>query len=364
MRIWCSFLVLAGATLSSMSASAVESRDLIQRFGLVEAATPVSAHPGWRKPRRIVVGGMAYGLDRSLQEQFPEVEFISSDSAEFAHKAAEADAVLGVCSRDLLAAGKSIRWIQTLNAGVEDCVAVPAVRERNILLTNMQRVTGPVMAEHTIGMLLVLTRGLDSSLAAQSDGRWGGRPARPRIAISGKTMLVVGLGGIGTEVAQRAHALGMRVIATRNSGRTGPEFVSYVGLPNELHTLAAQADVIVNTAPLTRETTDLFDAAFFSKMQRTAYFINVARGGSVVTSALVDALSSQRIAGAALDVTDPEPLPADHALWRAPNLLITPHVSNDSDLGMEARLEVLRENVRRYIAGEKMLSVVDVSRGY
>jgi phosphoglycerate dehydrogenase-like enzyme len=99
-------------------------------------------------------------------------------------------------------------------------------------------------------------------------------------------------------------------------------------------------------------------------MKPTAYFINVGRGKSVVTSALVDALSSGAIAGAGLDVTDPEPLPAEHPLWRAPNLIVTPHVANDSDLGFGAQAEVIKENTRRYVAGERMLSVVDVARGY
>jgi phosphoglycerate dehydrogenase-like enzyme len=108
----------------------------------------------------------------------------------------------------------------------------------------------------------------------------------------------------------------------------------------------------------------MFNANFFSKMKRTAYFVNVARGGSVVTSALVDALNQGQIAGAGLDVTDPEPLPASHALWRAPNVIITPHVSNDSELGIQVRIDVMKENVRRYIAGDKLLSVVDVKRGY
>jgi phosphoglycerate dehydrogenase-like enzyme len=182
--------------------------------------------------------------------------------------------------------------------------------------------------------------------------------------IAGKTMLVVGLGGIGTEVAKRAHALGMRITATRASGRAGPNYVSYVGTPAELLKLAAQADVIVNTAPLTRETTGMFDAAFFAKMKPSAYFINVARGGSVVTAALVEALKNNRIAGAALDVFEPEPLPSNHPLWRLSNVILTPHVANDSDLGLDTQVQVTTENLRRYVKGQRMLSVVDTSKGY
>jgi phosphoglycerate dehydrogenase-like enzyme len=137
-----------------------------------------------------------------------------------------------------------------------------------------------------------------------------------------------------------------------------------VGLADELPKLVSEADFVVNTAPLTPQTQGIFNAALFGKMKPTAFFINIARGGSVVTSDLVDALNNQTIAGAGLDVTDPEPLPPGHPLWKAPNLIITPHVSADSDLSGQAPLQVVRENIRRYVAGDKMLSVVDVARGY
>ncbi len=128
-------------------------------------------------------------------------------------------------------------------------------------------------------------------------------------------MLVVGLGGIGTEVARRTHALGMRVTATRASGHAGPDFVSYVGLPDELPKLAKEADYIVNCAPLTPQTTGIFNAEFFAALKPTAYFLNVGRGKSVVSADLAAALTAGRLAGAALDVVDPEPLPPDSPLW-------------------------------------------------
>jgi len=149
--------------------------------------------------------------------------------------------------------------------------------------------------------------------------------------VQDRTLLVVGLGGIGTEVAWRADGLGMRVIAIRNSSRSGPAFVDYVGLPNELLKLAAEADVVVNTTPLTAKTQGMFDRRFFRSMKPGTYFINVGRGKSVVTADLIDALNSGHLGGAALDVQDPEPLPADHPLWQAKNIIITPHISAGSD---------------------------------
>lgn len=354
-----SMLASALALDATAAEASLAGRELIQRYDLQEAATPVRDLPGWRKPRKILVGGMGSEALRELRGMTNEVEFVASAS-----DLASVDAVLGFCSGEVLAAASNVRWVHTLQAGVEDCVQIPAFRERNIVLSNAQRVTGPVISEHVIAMMLALTRTLDVQLAAQRERSWGSYGGRRPVTIKGKTMLVVGLGGIGTDVAQRAHALGMRVVATRNSKREGPPFVSYVGLPNELHKLASEADVIVNAAPLTKETSGLFDAAFFATMKRDAYFINIARGQSVVTSALVDALNKRQIAGAALDVTEPEPLPPQHPLWRAPNVIITPHMSNDSELGIEMRIDVMKENVRRYIAGEKLLSVVDVRRGY
>lgn len=359
------FAVLFASGADTADAPAGPVEELIQHFGLEQSSTAAKERPGWRKPRRILVGGPAAQAAPALKSVAPGVEFIVAKPGEIAKQAANVDAVIGVCTPQLIEAGKSIQWISLVTAGVERCVSIPAVRERNILVTNMQRIGGPVIAEHVMAMTLAFTRGLDLYIPAQASGEWRRSTPPGRMAvISDKTMLVVGLGGIGSEVAKRAHAMGMKVVATRNSGRTGPDFVSYVGLPEELLKLAGDADFIVNAAPLTPQTTGIFNAAFFAKMKPTAYFINVARGGSVVTDALVAALKNRQIAGAGLDVTDPEPLPSGHPLWQAPNVIITPHVANDSDLGFETQLLVTKENLRRYIAGEKMLSVVDVSRGY
>ena len=340
---------------------------LIQRLGLEESATPVRERPGWQPPRRILVWNVQPQAVARLQAAAPGVELLLADNiAEAVALARDADAVLGFCSAELLAAGPDIRWIQTFSAGVERCVAIPALRERDILLTNMQRIAGPVMAEHVMAMMLAYARGLHVYIPERMAARWTRElPAPGRmITLEGKTVLVVGLGGIGIEVAKRAHALGMRVVATRASGREGPTFVSYVGLPDELHKLAAEADFVVNTTPLTPATTGLFGAKFFAVVKPGAFFVNVGRGRSVVQADLIDALRSGRLGGAGLDVTDPEPLPSDSPLWQMQNVILTPHVSANSDVDDSVRLAIALENLRRYAAGEKVLSVVDVAKGY
>jgi phosphoglycerate dehydrogenase-like enzyme len=360
-------LVLLLLTGSVVAAAATP--DIVAELGLEESAQRVDQRDGWQRPRKIIVrAASGFPGVEWLQPAAPGVKLLAVEKIEDAiAQAKDADAVLGWCDPRMLAAGPRIRWVQWYFAGVERCVALPAVAERKLLLTNMQRAQSPVIAEHAIAMTLALARGVDLAVAQQPARAWrpeAAAPASRMRVVKGKTMLVAGLGGIGTEVARRAHALGMRVIATRASDRKGPEFVSYVGLPDELRKLVAEADVVVNALPLTPATRGTFDARIFSGMKRSALFINVGRGATVDTSALVRALASGALGGAGLDVTDPEPLPPDHPLWQAPNVIITPHVASDSDLGDARVWEIVRENLRRYVAGEKMLSVVDVERGY
>ncbi len=359
--------LLAAAPAALAASDEAETARLIAGLGLQESATALAERPGWMPPKRIVIPATDAERLGWMQAVAPGVTLLpAKDRAEAALLAADADAVIGFCAPEVLAAGPRIRWIQVLSAGVERCIGIPGFAERGIALTNMQKVAGPVMSEHVLAFMFGLARGFATYVPLQARGEWkDDAVADSRMwSMEGKTLLVVGLGGIGTETAKRAHALGMTVIAIRNSGRTGPPFVSEVGLSADLRAFAARADVVVNTLPLTSGTRGIFDRAFFDAVKHGALFINVGRGASVVTADLVAALEDGRIGGAGLDVTDPEPLPADHPLWRAPNVLITPHVSAMTDLGEEPRWLIARENLRRFAAGGKLLSEVDVRRGY
>lgn len=371
LRLLFSCLLLSLLTALPVQAQS-SSDDVIAALGLVENETPVRDMPGWRRPDTVVI--LVDTPDRIdwYKEVLPNdvVLLPAGNNAEAAQQIRASDgkvqASVGFCSRDVVEAGPDLHWLQIAFAGIGNCARIPKVADGGYLVTNMQRLAGPQIAEHVIAMMMYFARGLDHFAAAQAEENWDRFTVSPRSlwAIREKTMLVAGLGGIGTETARLASGLGMRVIATRNSRREGPDFVDYVGLSNELPNLVEEADVVVNALPLTTETNDLFDAAMFARMKSSALFINVGRGGSAVTADLIAALENGTIAGAGLDVQDPEPVPAGHPLWKAPNLLITPHMSSFNDGGRDALWIIFRENLRRYVAGERMLSVVDIERGY
>jgi phosphoglycerate dehydrogenase-like enzyme len=177
-------------------------------------------------------------------------------------------------------------------------------------------------------------------------------------------MLVVGLGGIGTQVARRAHAFGMRVMAIDPKAMERPACVFSLDKPAKLMELLPKADVVVLACPLTSETRGLIGADQLKAMRKTAYLVNIARGGVVKTDDLAAALRRNQIAGAGLDVTDPEPLPTDHPLMKLSNCIITPHIGGQSPEVKERQWRLWRENVRRFVAGEPLLCVVDKAKGY
>ncbi len=356
---------VAWAAAVAPSRAEVSVERLIDEAGLREGPVASRDLEGWRPPQKLVIRD-AGELVAMLRKEFPDVLFVSAPSADVAlAEAGDADAIVGFCNEDVVAAADSLVWVQIFGAGAERCLAVEEVASGRVLLTNMQKMASPVIGEHAIAMMLSLTRGLTHQAKSMPEGEWNRSIGDDigMMSVDGKTVLVVGLGGIGRAAAKRAAALGMRVIATRNSSRSGPDYVDYVGLSDELFALAAQADVVINALPLTPETQGLFDKAFFDAVKPGAFFVNVARGRSVVTDDLVDALADGRVAGAGLDVTDPEPLPADHVLWRMPNVIITPHIAWYGN-NRERQLAIARENVRRFIAGDRLLNVVDPMRGY
>lgn len=375
LRIICAYLLFHSLPLSAAGPDAATAA-FLREMNIEEDAVAVREKPGWKIPDRIVISVSADDLAARpdlldwIREVAGDIPLVTVNAG-FVQAPEESvmrdmEVYLGYCTPAIVRGAPKLRWLQHYGVGVEGCAMLPESQDGHFILTNNQHYSAPPIAEHVIAMMMLLTRGLAQSHAAQLQEDWGraAASATPMIEVKDKTMLVAGLGGIGTEVARRAHGLGMHVIATRNSSREGPDFVEYVGLADELQTLAARADVIVNALPLTRETTALFNRGFFAVLKPGSYFISVGRGRSTVTDDLVAALQSGQLAGAGLDVTDPEPLPKGHPLWRIPNVIITPHNSSTSDRAQERRWIVIRENLRRYIAGEKMLNLVNIEKGY
>ena len=375
-------LVLMIATLACAATAGADTiapdprvKLIVEELELQRSPTAMRTSPAWG-PQRIVVN-----LPAGLAQQMPELESMlraaagpvelvidtSNNTVPSAETLAGADALIGVCTPTALVnASPRLLWVHSYMAGMEGCAGLAPELTEGRVFTNSKRLASPAIAEHAIAMLLSLTTGLPTYMRAQVESRWDrSRAAGAKFGeLRGKTMLVVGLGGIGTEIAWRANSLGMQVIATRNSSREGPDFLEYIGLPEELETLASQADVVVNALPLTNSTAGLFNQSFFTNMKTGSIFISVGRGASTVTDALVAALQSGKVYGAGLDVTDPEPLPADSPLWKMNNVIITPHVSAASPGSMQRTAIIAAENLRRYVDGGNLLNVVDMQAGY
>jgi len=277
----------------------------------------------------------------------------------------DAEVMIGDVDGATLQRLKKLKWVQVWHAGVEnipkEMIAHPVV------LTNMQKVLAPVIAESAIALLLSLTRGLtQTSIPNFQNKKWAGVPDDVILDdLYHKTIAIVGMGGIGSETARRLHyGFNMRVIATDAKPMHKPDFVDELHDPSWLLDMVPQADVLMSAAPLTNLTKEMFNSEVFGKMKRDAYFINVSRGGLVQQSALISALKNKKIRGAGLDVTTPEPLPADHELWTCPNLVITPHNSSVADVRDQRMLALAVENVRRYTLGMPLMNVVDKEKGY
>jgi phosphoglycerate dehydrogenase-like enzyme len=369
MRILALVLWLAGCTASAPSERSTTVQSLAEEFGSTRNAVVAVRRAEERAPLTYFARDLGDEDRAEVARAAPGLNVVTGLTREQAlERAAEADgADASYATPEFLRAATKLAWLHSHSAGVDRYVATEELAEDDsIVLTNARGVHGPAIADHVFAMLLALTRDLPVHLAARSEGAWntdGSGELRP-IALQGRTLLVVGLGGIGTEVARRAHGFGMRVIATRRGDDPGPEFVERVGKAADLHGFLGESDVVVLCVPLTPETERMIDARAFEAMKPGSYLVNIARGKVVDTEALLGALRSGRLAGACLDVTDPEPLPRDHALWSFPNVVITPHVASDAELTSERGRALFLENLRRFDAGEPLLNVVDKRAGY
>lgn len=264
-------------------------------------------------------------------------------------------------------ASTKLRWIHSPAAAVHQLM-FPELINSDVILTNAREVHGPVVAEHVIALIFALAKKIPEAVRLQQKHLWGQervwstRP-RPR-EVAGATLGLVGLGNIGREVAKRASALGMRVIAVReNPKKEKPDSVAQVYGPGDLETLL-KSDYVVLAVPITGSTQKMINSERLSRMKPDACVINVGRGPLIDEVALTDALRNYRIGGAALDVFEQEPLPVTSPLWDLENLLITPHTAGLTEKLWERHYQLFSENLRRYIAQRALLGVVNKNKGY
>lgn len=264
-------------------------------------------------------------------------------------------------------AAKKLRWIHSPAAAVHTLI-FPELINSNIQITNAREVHGPVVAEHVIAQIFALAKKIPDAVRLQQEHEWGQQrmwDELPRVReVAGATVGLIGLGSIGRAVAKSAKALGMRVIAAREHPEKGSEGADAVFGPEQINEIFRQADYVVLAAPITAATNALANAERLALMKPGACLINVGRGALVDEMALAAALREKRIGAAALDVFPKEPLAPESPLWDVPNLLITPHTAALTDKIWERHYMLFSENLRRYLAGQPLLGLVNKRMGY
>jgi len=262
---------------------------------------------------------------------------------------------------------RKLKWIHSTAVGVSQLM-YPELRGSGVILTNPSGILSAPMAEHTMGLMIALARNFPDSVRYQDRARWSqmevsSRPG-PLTELNGQLLLIVGYGSIGREIARRARAFDMRVWGVTRSGKGDASHAEKIVSVTQLDDALPHADYVVLSAPATHETQQLIGAAQIAKMKPGARLINVGRGSLLDEAALIRALETGALGGAALDVTATEPLPAESPLWKTPNLLITPHTSGVSERLWQKETDLLMDLLGRWFDGRDLFNVVDFSRGY
>ena len=318
-----------------------------------------------------------------LADTMPEYEVVSpATDADAQAELSDADGAFGWIPPEALPAAKRLRWLQNPDAGPFYGYYYPELLAHPVTICNPRGIYSDHISHHIMMFVLALSRGLPWYVDAQRNTRWDKDARKSKyINLASATALINGMGGIGAETARLCTEFGMNVIGidpmpqrwsatvgghndpihkrTEASGDDdGP--CTQIREPHQLDDYLPDADFVINTAPHTPATEGMFNAARFALMQPTAYFINVGRGMVCKIDDLADAIESGQIAGCGLDVYEIEPLPADHKLWRLPNVLMTPHIAvKDADDIPERRFQIILENARRFARGDELINVVD-----
>ncbi|MCY4438008.1 MAG: D-2-hydroxyacid dehydrogenase [Chloroflexi bacterium] len=298
-----------------------------------------------------------------LRHKFSQIEFVvPSNDAEYAAVMPRTHVVVGRLPQDLLPKARNLRWVQNQGAGV-DRLLTPEIIASDVIVTNAQSLHATQISEHVLTMMLAFARGFLKILQAQRDHVWRPPDFHP-FCLEGQTLGVIGAGGIGGALAEKAHHLGMHVIGLRRHPKERPAYLAELVGPEGLHDLLRRSDHVAVCCPLTEETKGLVGETELRLMKQTAYIYNIGRGKIIQAEPLLQALKVGWIAGAGLDVTDPEPLPPDSELWDMPNVIVTQHTSGTAPHNDDRFYELLEQNFQRFLDGEQLLHVVDKEAGY
>jgi len=317
-----------------------------------------------------VLIGLAPGLPEAvpeLRKDYPQVKFESILEVDDLEAAiADADVYVGLLNRNLFLAAKRLKWIQAPSAGVEAFLAIPELVESDVRLTNARGVSSACVAESAMAMILAFTRGIKEAVLNQQKRAWSFFEIRSHmVELTGSTMGIIGLGAIGRALAKRAKAFDLRILAVDINPIQKPDEVDALWGIERLEDLLRQSDYVVITVPYTPQTRNMIDEEQLALMKPSAMLIVVSRGGIVNEKALARALREKRLAAAALDVFEAEPLPPDSELWDIPNLLITPHIAGATQYEAQRLLALFRENLDRFLEGRfPLINEVDKLRGY
>lgn len=302
---------------------------------------------------------------RELRNAAPSLNLVFPSRENLLKELADAEAVIGGLNREQFLAAKKLKWMQITSAGVENYLSIPEIKNSQVTMTNMKIVQGVEIADHALGLLLALTRRLDIAVKDRESETWRTLANYgPPLELHGKTAVIIGVGGIGMQIAVRAKAFGMTVIGVDPKDIPYAPHLDRTVWPDRLDTVLPEADVVFVAAPHTPETDKMIKADQFAKMKKGVLFIAVSRGKLYDNDALVGALKSGHVAAAGLDVTETEPLPAGHPLWKTGRVIITPHIAGRSDGEGPRYFEIYKDNLIRFAKGEPLRHTVDKQKGY
>lgn len=325
-------------------------------FVLLCVSAVVSAAP------KVVVSGVAAPVFEDLKKTVPGVNLVSATPQTFAKEIVDADGIIGPLNAEQFKTAKNLKWLHINATGMEN-VLFPELIESNVVLTNTRAIYGPQIADHAFAMLLALTRRLNQTIPAQVNETWD-RNRENMVELDGKTALIIGVGGIGGNIAKRARGFGMKTIGVDIKDLPEGLVVDRAVRPDQLDSVINEADIVFVSVPHTKTSEGMFGGKQFDQMKKGSYFVAVSRGKIYSHDGLVKALDEGRLAGAAVDVTDPEPLPKGDPLWKFKNIVITGHTSGGSDNLAKRMRSLMVENLERFSKGLPLANVVDKRQGF